>query len=297
MDGIYGRVSRVLKDGGMERGEARAVALLLLEKVCGLTTAEALVTDMGAAGEGGEKVMAMARRVSEGEPVQYVVGEADFCGLSLRVRHGVLIPRPETEELVGWIGEDGGGQRMLDVCTGSGCVAVALASRFPDAEVEAWDVSEEALEVARMNAGRCGVEVEVKRVDVLDDEEVARAMGGDGRNNGGGGWDGRDYGGWDVVVSNPPYVCEEEAKEMEAHVLEHEPWLALFVPNDDPLRFYRQIARMGMGALRDGGRLYFEINRRFGGEVAEMLKAMGYAEVEVRKDFCGNDRMVKAIKV
>lgn len=286
MMGLYGHIRKVLCEGGMEGGEARAVALLLLEKVCGLSVAEALVAEVDGVGDRGERVMEMARRVGEGEPVQYVLGEAEFCGMSLWVRAGVLIPRPETEELVRWVVEDGvKGKvldgvrgRVLDVCTGSGCVAVALARCFE--EVEAWDVSEEALEVARVNVARCGGGVRLKRVDVLDDEDVARNVGR----------------GWDVIVSNPPYVCEDEAVEMEGRVLEHEPRLALFVPNDDPLRFYRQIGRMGMGVLNDGGRLYFEINRRFGREVVEMLRGMGYVGVELRKDFCGNDRMVKAIK-
>lgn len=262
----------------MENGEARAVALLLLEKVCGLTVAEALTAE--AVGVNGKRVQEMARRVAEGEPVQYVLGEADFCGMSLCVRKGVLIPRPETEELVEWVAEDGVGDRVLDVCTGSGCVAVAVARRFPDAEIEAWDVSEEALDVARMNVERCGVKVTLKNVDVLNDNEVAKEVA--------------DV--YDVVVSNPPYVCEEEAVDMEARVLKHEPRLALFVPDEDPLRFYRQIARMGIKALRNGGRLYFEINRRFGKEVVGMLNGMGYVGVELRQDFCGNDRMVKAIK-
>ena len=280
MNSLYVCVRDVLRGGGMGEGEARAVALLLLEKVCELTTAEALTAEMGSAGDAGERVMEMARRVGGGEPVQYVLGEADFCGMSLMVNPGVLIPRPETEELVEWVAGDGDVGRVLDVCTGSGCIAVALARRFAEAEVEAWDVSEEALGVARMNVERCGVVVRLKRVDVLDDVAVAREAGM----------------GWDVMVSNPPYVCEEEAVEMEAQVLEHEPGLALFVPDDDPLRFYRQIGRVGMEALRSGGRLYFEINRRFGREVTEMLAGMGYVGVELRRDFCGNDRMVKAIK-
>lgn len=280
MNGLYWHIRKVLCDGGMGNGEAKAVALLLMEKVCGLTVAEALVAEMPAAGDERERVLAMARRVAEGEPVQYVVGTADFCGLSLYVKPGVLIPRPETQELVEWIAEDETGGRILDICTGSGSVAIVLAKRFADAEVEAWDVSEEALEVARMNAERCGVGVTLKQVDVLNDEDVERERRED----------------WDVIVSNPPYVCEEEEAEMEACVLEHEPRLALFVPDENPLMFYRQIARIGMETLCDGGRLYFEINRRFGREVVEMLKGMGYADVELRQDFCGNDRMVKAIK-
>lgn len=280
MNTLYGYVKKVLCDAGIDDGEARAVALLLLEKVCGLTTAEALMADVQSLGEKAEKVLEMARRVAGGVPVQYALGEADFCGLSISVRSGVLIPRPETQGLVEWVAEDGDAVRVLDVCTGSGCVAVALAKRFPDAVLEAWDVSDEALEVARTNVERCGVEVGLKKVDVLNESDVAENM----------------RSGWDVIVSNPPYVCEAEAAEIEPHVLDYEPRIALFVPDEDPLRFYRHIARMGMEGLRDGGRVYFEINRRFGREVVDMLTGMGYVAVELRQDFRGNDRMVKAIK-
>lgn len=278
--GLYEHIKKMLCGSGVDEGEAKAVALLLLEKVCGLTVAEALMADVEGVGNDGKRAMEMAKRVSGGEPVQYVLEEADFCGLPLYVNSGVLIPRPETEELVEWIAEDGNGGKVLDVCTGSGCIAVALAKRFPGAEVEAWDVSEEALAVAKVNVERCGVEVSLKKVDVLNDDDAEMAMGD----------------GWDVIVSNPPYVCEEEASEMEARVLKHEPRMALFVPDEDPLIFYRQIARMGRKALREGGRLYFEINRRFGQDVVKMLEGMGYAGVELRRDFYGNDRMVKAIK-
>ena len=295
VNGIYGHIKKMLCDGGIGNGEARAVALLLLEKVCGLTVAEALTADALAVGDERARVLDMARRVAGGEPVQYVLGEADFCGLSLYVKSGVLIPRPETQELVEWVVKDcldgivencvaeraeACAERILDICTGSGCVAVALEQRISCAEVEAWDVSAEALDVARVNVERCGVGVTLKKVDVLNDEEVSKEVGD----------------GWDVIVSNPPYVCEEEAVEMEACVLDHEPRLALFVPDEDPLLFYRQIARIGMKALRSGGRLYFEINRRFGNEVLAMLNEMGYVRAELRQDFCGNDRMVKAIK-
>ena len=288
MSSLYGHIRKELCNAGIESGEARAIALLLLEKVCGLTTAEALMADIEDAADGGTKVLEMAKRVANGEPVQYVIGEADFCGLTLFVKSGVLIPRPETQELVGWVAEDsinsieniGRQGKILDICTGSGCIAIALAKQFPDAEVEAWDVSDEALEVAKKNTEKCGVRVALRKVDVLDEGAVAKTM--------------RDT--LDVIVSNPPYICEEEAAEIEAHVLEHEPRLALFVPDEDPLIFYRQIACMGMNILRDGGRLYFEINRRFGKEVAEMLVGMGYTGVELRQDFYGNDRMIKAIK-
>lgn len=301
-------------ESGMETGEARAIALLLLERVAGMSVAEVL-----AGGERGEeenieveeKLMAMARRVAAGEPVQYVLGEAEFCGMWLKVRQGVLIPRPETEELVEWVGEElerreerkgeREEMRMLDVGTGSGCIAVALAKQWPEAKVEAWDVSETALEVAQENAEKQGVRVKLRKVDVMEGLEALERLETLGRLE----KLEEPAPPYQVIVSNPPYICEEEAGEMEAHVLAHEPREALFVPDDDPLRFYRKIAEMGKGRmerngkdglLRHGGMLFFEVNRRFGKEVVAMLEKMGYEEVELRKDFFGNDRMVKAIK-
>lgn len=279
---IYKTIRTTLAQGGMEEGEARAIALLLLEKVCGMSVAEALT---GSGKEIGheEALQAMAARIAQGEPVQYVLGEADFCGLTLNVEPGVLIPRSETEELVEWAAEafraaraEGRG-KVLDIGTGSGCIAIALAHRLPQAQVEAWDVSEEALRIASGNAKRNRADVAFKKVNVLED-----------------GMDGLES--YDMMVSNPPYICKEEAQDMERNVLEHEPHLALFVPDDDPLLFYRRIAELGRLMLRENGLIFFEINRRFGTETVEMLRSLNYREVELRKDLYGNDRMVKAIK-
>lgn len=276
---IYRTIRTTLSQGGMEEGEARAIALLLLEKVCGMSTAEAL--SGSEKGDGHEaELKEMAERIARGEPVQYVLGEADFCGLRLSVEPGVLIPRCETEELVEWAAESfepAGAGRVLDIGTGSGCIAIALARRLPGVQVEAWDVSEKALQIARHNALTNEAAVAFRQVDVLKE-------------------DGSDGPLFDMIVSNPPYICEEEAKEMEANVLEHEPGLALFVPDSDPLLFYRRIAQLGQQILRNNGLLFFEINRRFGQETVLMLQDMGYREVELRKDLYGNDRMVKAIK-
>ena len=287
MKNVYRDIKRVLMENHMEEGEAKAVALLMMEKVCGMTTTEVLINEPK--GElHREELLAMVQRIADGEPVQYVLGEADFCGVSIKVRPGVLIPRKETEELVNWIVEclhancqpsTFNGQ-LLDIGTGSGCIAVALAKKMEGAEVEAWDVSEVALQVARENAERNGVEVKVRRVDVLSTVNSQLST----------------VNSYEVVVSNPPYVCEEEKKGMERNVLEHEPELALFVPNESPLLFYRKIALLGCSLLAEGGCLFFEINRRFGAEVVGLLEGMGYRDVELRKDQFGNDRMVKAIK-
>ena len=283
MNDLYRDIKAVLTEGGIIEGEAKAIALMLMEKVCGITTTEVLMNHPR-----GEtyrtELLAMSQRIAQGEPVQYVLGEADFCGMSMKVQPGVLIPRKETEELVAWVVEEGRGKKealhVLDIGTGSGCIAVTLAKTLEGAGVEAWDVSDVALQTAKENAERNSVTVGTKKVDVLMDNRLRTT----------------DYGVFDVIVSNPPYICEEEKSEMERNVLEHEPSLALFVPDNDPLLFYRRIGELGLSILRGEGLLFFEINRRFGKEVVKMLQDMGYQDVELRQDQFGNDRMVKAIK-
>lgn len=286
MNSVYREIRQVLTQGGMAEGEAKAITLLLMEKVAGLPPAKALMADGKGLNCQRQTLLDMAARVAQGEPIQYVIGEADFCGLSLNVKPGVLIPRPETEELVRWIEEDQklstlnsqlSTKRILDIGTGSGCIAITLAQQIEGADVEAWDVSEAALQVAQENAKKNGVKVKFRQVDVMEAVEQA-------------------FFSFDVIVSNPPYICEEEAVEMEKNVVEHEPQVALFVPDEDPLLFYRRIGTIGQELLVAGGRLFFEINRRFGQEVVNLLEGMGYQEVELRKDSWGNERMVKAIK-
>ncbi len=218
------------------------------------------------------------QRLSRFEPLQYIEGRALFLGREFWVAPGVLIPRPETEELVElMLKEIPADARILDVGTGSGCIAISLAKELPDTLVTAWDVSSEALSVARANARKLQADVRFVECDVLacQVDEV------------------RQY---DVIVSNPPYVTEAEKADMEPNVLQWEPSLALFVPDDDPLRFYRRIAVLGRDMLADGGRLYFEINRAYGREMVEMLRTMGYVGVRVEKDLSQNDRFVIAEK-
>jgi len=264
----------------MSDGEAREVALLLLEKVCGVNQLEALLGSNKTEGRENE-LLEKARRVAEGEPVQYVIGEADFCGLTLGVEPGVLIPRSETEEIVKRVVEMGSYSSVLDVCTGSGCIAIALAKMMPGAEVEAWDVSDDALRIAEGNAKSCGADVKFRKVNVLNDEEWCVPCNGQGAS---------------LVISNPPYICNEEAADMDANVLDHEPHIALFVPDDDPLLFYRKIAERALHILYNKGHLVFEINRRFGADIVKMLKDLGYENVTIYKDMFGNDRMVDAVK-
>lgn len=218
------------------------------------------------------------QRLSRFEPLQYIEGRTLFLGREFWVAPGVLIPRPETEELVElMLKEIPADARILDVGTGSGCIAISLAKELPDTLVTAWDVSPEALSVARVNARKHQADVRFVECDVLACQVD-------------------EVGLYDVIVSNPPYVTEAEKADMEPNVLQWEPSLALFVPDDDPLRFYRRIAVLGRDMLADGGRLYFEINRAYGREMVEMLRTMGYVRVRVKKDLSQNDRFVIAEK-
>lgn len=215
-------------------------------------------------------------RLCNFEPIQYVQGTARFLGRTFRVAPGVLIPRPETEELVeGMLKEVASDSRILDMCTGSGCIAVTLSKELPEAEVTAWDISGEALAIAGDNNRLLQTSVQFVQCDVLTYQPAEEEC-------------------FDVIVSNPPYVTEAEKRDMEPNVLEWEPSLALFVPDSDPLRFYRRIGELGQKMLKAGGKLYFEINRAFGEAVVSMLCKQGYANVRIRKDISGNDRYVIA---
>ena len=209
-------------------------------------------------------------------PLQYVIGEAEFCGLVFRVDENVLIPRPETEELVQWIAKEWQDKSpcILDVGTGSGAIAVSLAKRLPAAGVTALDVSPEALAVASGNARLHGVDAVFLQMDILSEMPPGR---------------------YDVIVSNPPYVRDSERALMRRNVLDYEPGTALFVPDADPLLFYRRIAELGMDLLTDGGVLYVEVNEAFGHETAELLMQLGYTGIEIRPDVFGKDRMVKGV--
>lgn len=259
--------------------EARAIAYALLEDVFGLRKTDVLLGKFDALSEAEKLRFAeCAKRLEQGEPLQYVVGTAPFGELRFEVTPATLIPRPETLELVEWVVADENVKpalRLLDIGTGSGCIAISLAKLLPQAKVSAWDISSEALAVARRNAERNGVAVDFKQVDVLSATASET---------------------FDCIVSNPPYICEEEKAEMTDSVLLHEPHTALFVPNNDPLRFYRAIAQLALSNLSPGGTLYFEINRAYGAETCNLLRDLGFQSVELRKDFYGNDRMVKGVK-
>jgi release factor glutamine methyltransferase len=224
-----------------------------------------------------ERIMA---RLKKGEPLQYIEGRASFCGMDFIVDANVLIPRPETAELVGWVAGDFRLRqpKILDLGTGSGCIAISLSKMLPHATVEACDISDGALAIARENSRRNKADVRFFPFDMLQKEPAL-------------------LGSYDVLVSNPPYIKQSEAADMELHVTGWEPHLALFVPDDDALRFYRAIAEIGQtDALSLGGSVYVEINQALGKETIALFQNYGYEDVSLRKDIFGNDRMVKGVK-
>lgn len=219
-------------------------------------------------------------RLQRGEPLQYIEGKAPFCGMEFTVNTAVLIPRPETAELVDWIACEHATQqpRILDLGTGSGCIAIALSKQLPQATIEACDISAEALTVAKGNARTNEVPVSFFAHDMLD-------LGTPLPHS------------YDILVSNPPYIRQSEATEMSAQITEWEPHTALFVPDDDALCFYRAIAELGQTkALRPGGYIYVEINQALGKETVSLFEAYGYQDIELRKDIYGNERMIRGIK-
>ena len=218
-------------------------------------------------------------RLCRYEPIQYIQGRTRFLGRDFHVAPGVLIPRPETEELVERIiGKAPAGAHILDIGTGSGCIAISLSLSVPEAQVTAWDISSEAIRIARDNARMLNADVHFAACDVLTIQPDANER-------------------YDIIVSNPPYVTERERETMEPNVLEWEPAQALFVPNHDPLRFYRRIADLGRQLLTPNGQLYFEINQAYGKDTAKMLHEYGYTSIQIEKDLSGNDRFALCQKV
>lgn len=277
-----------------DEGEAKAIARMVYEVRYDLTLSDIyLGKDAQLSADCQTELKEIAKRLLQGEPIQYVLGQADFCGRKFMVNEHVLIPRPETEELCQWIlAADlheltqavrcrplSSAAEILDIGTGSGCIAITLAAEMPQAEVTAWDISAEALMVAAENARRHNVHVSFEQVDALhltsDICHQASAV-------------------FDIIVSNPPYICYKEREAMENNVLEHEPHTALFVPDDDPLLFYRAIAQYGQSALKDDGWLYFEINPIYAEALCDMLSKMSYRDIEIKEDQYGKQRMIRA---
>ena len=259
--------------------EAHSLALWAVEAQTGADRVQLLVdphrevehVDM-------EEVERVERELSEARPIQYIIGTTEFCGLQFAVGEGVLVPRPETEELVRCVAEEcPTAQRVLDIGTGSGAIAVSLAKLLPQAEVAAMDISEVALDYTSRNAAANGVKVRVVQGNALSDWESA-------------------FEELDVVVSNPPYVPASDRASMHRNVRDYEPELALFVPDDDLLRFYRSIADGATRALRTGGALYFEIYEGAAEQMIEMLAERGWTDIELRRDFNDKNRMIRCRK-
>ena len=270
-------------EGVYDAGEARAVVRLLLEEAFGMSWADVLGGALERLDSSQERQLTeLMSRLQSGEPVQYVVGHAWFCDRRFMVGPGVLIPRPETEELVQWILADGvpAGATLLDIGTGSGCIACTLACEVKDAHVMACDISDAALDIARRNARELGVDVSMMRHDVLSGEPFPLVQL-------------LQAGSVDVVVSNPPYICRHEASSMEDNVLRHEPHEALFVPDDDALLFYRAIAQRAKELLRPGGSIYFEINPDHANELEALVSDMGFSRITLRDDQFGRCRMMR----
>ena len=259
-------------------GEVSALTRILATELLGVSQmAFYMKDDIALTAEQEASLDNAIERLKKHEPIQYILGYSDFCGLRFKVTPATLIPRPETSELVEWIANEANGtESILDIGTGSGCIAVSLASKLPKSSVSAWDISAEALAVATENSKANGYAVTFKQVDILAYEPTNEQF--------------------DIIVSNPPYIKEVEKEDMEANVLHWEPHTALFVPDSDPLLFYRTIAEKATKMLRPSGKLYFEINRAYGKETVDMLSALGYTDIELRKDFADNDRMIRAVK-
>ncbi|MEG1841787.1 MAG: peptide chain release factor N(5)-glutamine methyltransferase [Alistipes sp.] len=253
--------------------EARQIALLAVAELAGLRTTDLLVDpDQLLDVDGLEHIVT---ELSAGRPLQYVLGSTDFCDLRIGVREGVLIPRPETEELVQWVvRENAAATQLLDIGTGSGCIALALKCQLPQATVLATDLSEDALTVARENATALNLAVEFRRADALHDLTTVFPES------------------FDAIVSNPPYIPQNERSAMRCNVTDYEPMEALFVPDDDPLLFYRSIAHAAHQMLTLGGRIYYEIHENFSREVCNLLRTEGFSEVQLRNDFNDKPRMV-----
>jgi release factor glutamine methyltransferase len=267
-------------NGLYPKTEVRAFKNHIIEHVCGLDyTQQILMVNMDLNETQRKEIARIVERLKAFEPLQYILGGTEFCGLRLKLTPGVLIPRPETEELVQWISETGlsSTPEIMDVGTGSGCIALAMKKLFPAANIHATDVSEAALKVAGENALINSIELDLMHADILK-------------------WEAFKWDTYDLVVSNPPYVRESEKKHMQPNVLQYEPETALFISDDDPLIFYRHISAFAYKHLHQGGWLFFEINEQLGKEVTLLVEKIGFNAIETRLDLFGKERMLRCRK-
>lgn len=258
--------------------EVRNILLLVLEDIFGFTRSELLISkEIVLSDDQLDQLDQISSRLQTGEPVQYLIGFTYFDDLKIGVAPGVLIPRPETEELVLWVHESVQQKKNLkieDWCTGSGCIALAIKNRLPDSDVTGMDISPEALEIALSNAKDLNLDVNFEFHDALNIGKVGKV---------------------DVIISNPPYIPWVEKEQMHQNVTDFEPDLALFVPDENPLLFYRAIAEYAAKNLKENGLLFFELHENFGSETKTMVEQLGFDGVEVREDLQGKNRMLKAV--
>jgi len=262
------------------QSEVRGFIRLIFEQVCGMSyTDQVLRRNEEINSTSKKKIKEIVERLKEYEPIQYVLGETEFFGLKMKVAPGVLIPRPETEELVQWIVNSAKNESpsILDIGTGSGCIALALKNELKNAQVSAVDFSEMALKISSENAWINQLDVEFIQADILK-------------------WQNYRWNMFDIIVSNPPYMREREKKAMLPNVLHFEPEEALFVSDDKPLVFFREIGRFALSYLKEGGELYFEINENLGEETAELMRSETFRDVALKKDLHGKTRMLKCRK-
>jgi len=268
-----------------ETGEAQAIVRTVLDVKYGMTLTDIIcgkVNELSADEE--RNLEEIVERLQNGEPVQYVLGKADFAGRTFHVEPGVLIPRPETAELCEWMAKSASPQpRIMDLCTGSGCIAITLSLEIPNSEILGIDISDCACRIATENAKLLSSKACFEKMDVFKLLERYRK-------------DTKDSPEVDMIVSNPPYICEKEKIDMAKNVLDYEPGIALFVPDEDPLKFYRTIAEIASIRLRCGGFLYFEINPIYEKETREMLEGFGFKDIKTKEDSFGKKRMMRAAK-
>lgn len=249
---------------------------IIIEHITNKSYHQALLAEVELMPHQQEKVELIVERLKRHEPIQYILEETEFFGLPFYVNENVLIPRPETEELVELILKEDNktGLSILDIGTGSGAIAIALAKHIKNGEVSAWDISSKALDVAALNSKANSTTVSLKQVDALSGYPLDKKF--------------------DIIVSNPPYVLDSEKKSMEQNVLDYEPHQALFVPDNDPLLFYKRIADIALNLLNPQGKLYFEINQAKGKDVIDMLKEKGFSDIVLFQDLSNKDRMVRS---
>lgn len=279
MSQLYSHIRKQLTVS-LDEHEASSMAFILLEDVYGLSRTDVLMgRDDLLKKEEKDNINEMVQRILNHEPIQYVTGKALFDGMTIKVAPGVLIPRPETEELVELVCsrlQENPNTKVMDIGTGSGCIALAIKKRIHNSEVHACDISDKALQIAADNAKRLDLDIRFHHIDILGNNIP----------------DNVTINQFDAIISNPPYICNEESKEMERRVLDNEPHIALFVPDNDPLLFYRAITMKASKMLKEKGILAFEINRRFGQEVKGLMEQNGFSDTEIIKDQFSNDRIV-----